>query len=92
MNDERLAELRALSDACGPGPWVVKSYMCPGTWRTHAIGQDPEKNPSLVLSMARDPELAFVVASRTAIPELLDEIKELREEVERRSDWYPPRR
>ena len=45
---------------------------------THAIGQDPENNPRMVLSMARDPELAFVVASRTAIPELLDEIERLR--------------
>ena len=35
---------------------------------------------------------ALLKASRTAIPELLDEIQELREEVERRSDWYPPRR
>ena len=37
-------------------------------------------------------DAAFIAASRTAIPELLDEIQELREEVERRSDWYPPRR
>ena len=34
--------------------------------------------------MARDPELAFVVASRTAVPELLDAIERIKSDLAKR--------
>ena len=71
MIDERLAELRALADAATPGIWDFTSHNVPGTYRAHILGEPPV----LIISMARrDEDLAFIAASRTAIPELLDVI------------------
>ena len=79
MTDERLAELRALADAATPGIWDFTSHNVPGTYRAHILGEPPV----LIISMARrDEDLAFIAASRTAIPELLDEVERLRAELE----------
>ena len=88
MTDKRLAELRALSEAATPGPWAV-DIQTPDLAAN--IG-NAEKGVCAVTKEGGHGDIAFIAASRTAIPELLDEIQELREEVERRSDWYPPRR
>ena len=84
MNDERLTELRALADAATSGPWKVSDTP---------LAPDFE-NAWVVLEDGRDglhagydgqfsvADAAFIAASRTAIPELLDEVERLRAELE----------
>ena len=98
MTAERISELRALAAAASPGPWNHDIVWLPNSILGPVHKTDDSDTTEEVLLFA-DPDfghkpqdLAFIAASRTAIPELLDEIQELREEVERRSDWYPPRR
>jgi len=64
MSDERLAELRALSDAATPGPWGRDEIDF--QYELNVLGR-----PS--------PNMAFCLTARTAIPELIDEIERLRE-------------
>ena len=76
MTDEHLAELRALADAATSGPWKVSDTP---------LAPDFE-NAWVVLEDGRDglhagydgqfsvADAAFIAASRTAIPELLDVI------------------
>ena len=89
MNDERLAELRALADAATPGPWNHDSLWLPNSILGPVHQPDDSDTTEEVLLFA-DPDfghkpqdLAFIAASRTAIPELLDEIERLRERTNR---------
>ena len=75
MSDERLAELRALSDAATPGPWAI-NLQSPDLAAN--IG-NAEKWVCAVTQEGGHGDIDFIAASRTAIPELLDEIKRLRE-------------
>jgi hypothetical protein len=80
IDDAELARLRALCEAATPGPWskgdgknnarwVVMGHYVPicSTELSHApIGQGQESN------------VEFIAASRTALPQLLDEVERLR--------------
>lgn len=86
IDDTRLAELRALADDATAGPW----WGGGNNRRRDAIGlvgrtsDRGTGNAIAVLNgigMDRVADAAFIAASRTAVPELLDEIERLRAEL-----------
>ncbi len=70
MTDERLAELERLADAATPGPWEPLTPAS-GKWvcslAPGAIGMAWRRNHTN--------DAAFVAAARTAIPELIAEVR-----------------
>lgn len=83
MTDERLAELERLAGEATPGPWVVAwngdgkvSGVTPALDAVHDgevfFAKNLERD-----GLARD--CAYIVAACNAVPELLAEIKRLRE-------------
>ena len=75
MTDERISELRAIAEAATPGPWAV-DIQTPDLAAN--IG-NAEKWVCAVTKEGGHGDVDFIVASRTAIPELLDEIARLRD-------------
>ena len=69
LSAERLADLRRLVEAATPGPWTVYE----GKYAAHV-------NPGFDVSIDCNTgaNAALVVAARTALPELLDEVERLR--------------
>lgn len=81
VTPERVAELRALADAATPGPWEYGTAMCcPDMgWVDGPSGRVCGLATKSTHGMnAEDAE--FCAASRTALPEALDEIERLRAE------------
>lgn len=87
MTNERIAELRALEQAATPGPWerwaehadffarVKKNTR--GVMIGERVGEctdDSDEGEALAFANAD-----FIVAARTAVPELLDENERLRD-------------
>ena len=89
MTDERLAELRALANAVGPEPWQIRvAEDLEGEQSIFVVRNDEGAEYTVAhigldiprTELGEDPraDAAFIAASRTAIPELLDEIERLR--------------
>lgn len=94
MTDERLAEIRARADAAMKGPWHWrKCYELIG--RHWAICNAESDARSAVATLPfisvddftpkdkwlADPDTAFIAAARQDIPDLLDEVCELRDKI-----------
>lgn len=75
--EEKLAEWEALERAAAPGPWEVEPCN-----RCDALHMDRHVQPGPCPLTRRDagmPELAFMSASRDAMPALITEVRRLRE-------------
>lgn len=70
MAPDRVAELRALADAATPGPWTL--YDRGVGWE---VSELPDVHDGTTFNR---PDAEFVAAARTAIPELLDDVEQLR--------------
>jgi hypothetical protein len=92
ISDETLARLRTLSDAAEPALWTS---MVEG--RDHMSGDnfiltgtESDRGPDIYINEdllpARVQYLDLVAAARTYLPILLDEIRELRAQLERSSE------
>ena len=89
MTDERLAELEALCAAATPGPWTPsvdsdRGYVGEdyGRWWLPSFKEAPFSVFSLEDKEAQaDRDAAFLCAARTAVPELLAEVRRLRAEM-----------
>jgi hypothetical protein len=68
MTDEQLAEWQRLADAATPGPWRYRGIY---------VGTDA----GLVASAELPLHAAFIAASRTAVPALIEEVERLRDEI-----------
>ena len=85
MTTEELKRLRELCDAATGGPWSVRSLwhggfavFGPPNPLLRADGK-PWKNGKTKCDVANtDEDNAFIAASRTALPALLDEVEKLR--------------
>ena len=78
MNEQRIKELRELCEAATPGPWEHDW----GNWdveqvgtRAHVCQADNSRELNDVDAIR---DLQFIAESRTAIPELLDEVEILK--------------
>jgi hypothetical protein len=81
MDDNRLAELEALAAKATPGPWRCDGYDCErGQVRLlMACGESPNDWQWGAWTSLRTKENGLLVAaSRTAIPELIAEVRRLR--------------
>ena len=83
MTDERLAELRALSDKATPGPWFFDDE----DGHIYTGGDFAVLNYATTRLESPDDDAPFIAASRTAIPELLDAIERVKKAVVKES--YP---
>ena len=70
--DETLAQWQALADAATPGPWEADdtSVGVGNWWVAHVEEHDGP--------VTAEADAAFIAASRDAVPQLLDEVAELR--------------
>lgn len=93
MTPERLAELRRLADAATPGPWAWEATSqqdnswCVGTTDPPHEGEVVTDDDTVVVDWVAESgnaerlaDAAFLAASRTAVPDLLDEVERLRAE------------
>ena len=76
--------LQRLVDAATPGPWANYSPN-PKTTREQAIYSewletDPEARSSEIAALLTPKDAAFIAASRSAVPALLDRVRELEAE------------
>lgn len=77
MSPERLKELRALAEAATPGPWHIDGPNADDVVaEVSSLTVVPRTNGMLC---APRYDAAFIAASRSAVPELLDEVERLRE-------------
>lgn len=86
MTTAELAELRALCEAATPGKWEHRTALDDGTPWNDVIAIHPDDWVIVVPDTGRAPEeshaveeadAAFIAASRTAVPRLLDRVEEL---------------
>lgn len=96
LTDDRKTELRALCDAATPGPWEWSHLLNPNgllSGDCEVIAILPEHTCSLEMLEA---DAAFIAASRTAVPEILDEVERLQSRnarlvaLVRRMEWQKP--
>ena len=85
MNKERLLELRRLSDAASAGPWELSCNK--NMPHYDSILAEDERGTFILaevnINMKKwGDDVIFIAASRTAIPELLDEIESLHVKLE----------
>lgn len=92
MTEERLSELEALADAATKGPWEVKHEDYGDEWWFGGSGcgqviieGDPDSYPGIpglqaVYGGHDTADAAFIAAARTAVPELISEVRGLRAE------------
>jgi hypothetical protein len=84
MTPERLAEIRESENATRPGPWTLHDALegdgFPGNLWTVATDESTEEGYEVVISIGDRAVGAFIEMARTAIPELLAYVKELRTE------------
>ena len=95
MTDQRIAELRALSEKATPGPWRDQK-QCDGAYMH--IGSEQGGDWVASISLPSGPyyehkegrytedqqveiNAAFIAAARTALPELLDALEAEREKI-----------
>src|SRR5262245_45697328 len=79
ITDDELAQARALCDAATPGPWRPcgannDRCVCGLVWANEHVplqGEDEQPNPT-------PDDVAFIAASRSLLPRLLDEVMRLR--------------
>lgn len=79
MTPEELSQLRELCEKATAGPWETSPIKRP-YWTSICLPNHPVI-PGLVIADARPKEADFIAASRTALPQLLDEVERAREEV-----------
>src|SRR5687768_15286619 len=92
MTGERLAELERLCEAATPGPWYAPEQLGGHVWGDRALGQ--QSNEILYHHKVADctyhadggfeqrgQNAAFIAAARTALPELIAEVRRLWAEV-----------
>ncbi len=77
ITDQRIRELRELCGKATPGPWRINITG-------HALTS--EKETVCFDEELRNVDIAFISASRTAIPELLDELDAAEKALRRESD------
>lgn len=78
MTPDRIAELRALTEAATPGPWFARSLI-PEDCANVAVDENPI-NPEYLVEdgTLRPRDAAFIAAARTALPEALDALERVR--------------
>ena len=79
MTPARIAELRALADAATPRPWIVHvdSTSEPTVAYEEVTSADGRDTRTTVVARDTTPaDGRFIIAARSAIPELLDAIDE----------------
>jgi hypothetical protein len=87
MTPERLAEIERLMEAATPGPWVVsndpngKPHQILGMFNGTLL--DPVVDCRWASATQRGcDDYDFIAAARTAVPELVQEVRRLREALE----------
>lgn len=97
MTPERLAEIEARVDAATPGPWRTKTNRDFGPWHNDDWDVTAVSDGCRVSGLGsrnwKDAcqNAAFIAHARTDIPDLIAEVKRLREiigELERLTDLY----
>jgi hypothetical protein len=86
LSDQRLAEIRELCDKATAGPWTyIYNQMGDGVYQVDQEGsvQTPIVYEENVSSDLLYDNYMFIAASRTIVPELLDEVWHLRAELRR---------
>lgn len=80
---DQLAEWRRLAEAATEGPWEAYSLpeVPPGQWQMVGVGQVGNELGHRIEAMFDD-DAAFIAASRTAVPVLLEEVRRLRGQVD----------
>lgn len=82
MTDERLAELERLANAATPGPWFPRWGGEPG----YVYSQSAERVIAMLADEQNDglprPNSQLIAAARTAVPELIAEVRRLRAAIE----------
>jgi hypothetical protein len=78
MTDEELKRLQALSDAAVPGPWDEDGGRIWAGEERRYIASLKFRGDSELSADEKDATGAFIVAARTAVPELLEEVRRLR--------------
>lgn len=87
MTNETLNDLEAMANAAVAGPWRAKFYRPPeavsgGIWFIeHGPADDLTECYDLLEDMP-ETTAAFIAAARTAVPELISELRRLRQELE----------
>ncbi len=81
MNNERLEQLEALANKATEGPWKVTEVMGHSHVR-NAEGKTVVGFTTIGHNCAKTCEARLIAASRTAIPELIAEVRRLREVLE----------
>lgn len=91
ITDDRLAEIERLANAATEGPWISDSHEIYGAYGNgpefwnRRMAEDGEFvwiGETCALGAADDANASFIAASRSAVPELLDEVRRLRQQVE----------
>lgn len=82
MTPERLAEIEARAEAATPGEWVQSTYAGGQVDRQVMISGVPKMQTMAAIGNASDnrwADIAFIAHSRQDIPDLIAEVKRLRE-------------
>lgn len=86
MSDEELDRLERLADGATPGPWDDRHRGC---LRIPIIAPHPARDADWRLiadvrsaGREREANAAFIAAARTAVPELIAEVRRLRAQIE----------
>jgi hypothetical protein len=88
LSDEKLAELKRLSDACPPSEWKAliegRDHVAGDSFIM--VGEGDQRGEDLYLSRygkrIPDEEWDLVAAARTFLPLLIDEVRELRQQLQ----------
>jgi hypothetical protein len=88
MDEKRKAELRGLCERATEGPWVRNAHA-QSAEEYDDIGSARTGHHVAYVGSTGD-NAKFIMEARTALPELLDEIEQLQEQLEQWEKW-PPR-
>lgn len=77
MADIDIAAARALCERTTPGPWVVGREVDGGVFFGTVTDPDDPSEPGILLGDAGSEVVEFIVAARTLVPALLDEIEQI---------------
>ncbi len=94
LPDERLAEIEACERGTRPGPWTLRDANEGDGWppRPHWVIGTPEQvedDWSVSVDVGDEAVGAFIAMARTAVPELLAEVKRLSVELAKYTSWEP---
>jgi hypothetical protein len=90
MTDQELNALETLHKKATPGPWYVSNTGEGQPCVSYSEESDYHGYPVAIQGMifaANNANMEFIAAARTAVPELIEEVRMLREELEGADDY-----